>query len=241
MRGDLELTTYTPSIAAIQNGLTNDAVPVANNFTSIDQCLDSVLPMVRNHEKSFTSIERRSHIRRFRDDLILTGTNSISISAGATELAEIATDGAVSIRTGWNTTTIDVTDIVDGVIWAVYPTLTYVATERTATKPANGYRVTTFTNTSGAVVVRPKTWQNCIESGDLYLEGSLLVVQNLEAKESVTITGNLVVTGSTTTGSGTLPKNYQSVIVNRLTTQSIEIAEDSMCRDIDNSYDIIFT
>ena len=135
---------YNRAVAQIQNGLTNDAVPVVNNLAAIEITTDSLLPYTESHETSFAGIERKNFIQQFDDSLVSTGTNTIIIGAGAVTLNTVdSTTGNITVVEGWASSgSIDVTGITSGVIWAIYPGLTYEATDDDpANKPANAYRV----------------------------------------------------------------------------------------------------
>ena len=226
----LSLTRYNRAVSQIQNGLTNDADPVVANFGAIETTTDVTQPPVEDHEQSFAGIERQSFIVQFNDSLVSTGSNTIIIDAGATVLHEVdSITGIITERTGWaNSGSIDVTGLETGVIWAIYPALTYSATnDLPSSKPAGGYRVLAFTNSGGTVTVSKKSWQNCIESQPVRLE------------EDLTLNGDLIVNSETALYA--LPINFHDCEINYIDAKSVEVLQDSAVRDDSNTADIIFT
>jgi len=225
------ITAYNKAVAQIQNGLTNDADPVVANLGAIEIPLDELNPIVKDHELSFAGIERKNFIQQFDDSLVTTGTNTIIIDAGAVILHEVdSTTGVITERTGWaNSGSIDVTGIASGVIWAVYPGLTYSATDdNPANKPANAYRLLTFTNSGGTVTVNTKTWQNCIESQPLRFEEEVIFNGGLDIKNG-------------TSNNLPLPTNYHDVRIEYTSASTITVLAGSRVRSSDDTTDIIFS
>jgi hypothetical protein len=160
----INIPSYNRLTSGIVTGQPVEASHQINNYTAIENFTDPTETAVEAHEKSFASIERQNHIQTFDDAKVSTGVNTIAIDAGATTYIEVDSSGTVTTRTGWAANTnIDVSGISGfGVMWAVYPALTYQATS--GDRPTGGLRVFTFNNNAGTVTVNPKTWESSIDA-----------------------------------------------------------------------------
>lgn len=169
------IARFNAALSNVVDGNTIYAADITNNVTPIETNLDATNPLVEDHEARFGGIERTSFIKSFDDAKVSTGSNSITVDAGAIVLNTVDSNYAVTERTGWaNSGSISVTGITSGVIWAIYPGLTYSATDNNpANKPANAYRIGTFTNNAGTVTWNPKSYQNSIDSDNHLFEGNV--------------------------------------------------------------------
>lgn len=169
------ISRFNAALSNVVDGNTIYAADITNNVTPIETNLDATNPLVEDHEARFGGIERTSFIKSFDDAKVSTGSNSITVDAGAIVLNTVDSNYAVTERTGWaNSGSISVTGITNGVIWAIYPGLTYSATDNNpASKPANAYRIGTFTNNAGTVTWNSKSYQNSIDSDNHLFEGNV--------------------------------------------------------------------
>lgn len=167
------ITSYNPAVSEIQSGLLAKSASIRTNLTNIETPLDQSKPVIESMWESLGAIERVTFVKSFDDAKVAPGTNSIDIDTGATTLGEVDSNYTVTERDGWASASLNVTGITSGVVWAIYPGLTYTATNDLPTsKPANAYRVLTFTNSGGTVTVNPKSFQKAIESDNNIFHGA---------------------------------------------------------------------
>lgn len=189
-------TPYNRDVSSFVDGQVAYASPIASNYQGIENTVDALNTEAVLNAYSRGSIERNSYIKFFDDTAVSTGTNSISIASNAVRLYNFAGDNEI---TGWGASgSIDVSAISgDGIVWAIYPGLTYTATNDTpASKPANAYRCLRFVNTAGVVTVQAKSWISAIEAEDRQFEEDVVIDKTLEVKGNTTLGGNLSVGGS---------------------------------------------
>lgn len=232
----VNIPTYTKNVSQIQSGLSVRAAPHVNNFTLIETTLASLESVAEDHDERFKGIERRSFVKYFDDAKVTTGTNTITIGGGATILNTIDSAGGYTAITGFaDSGAISVSGITSGVIWAISNTLLYQATnDDPASRPTNGYRVTTFTNSGGVVTPIPKTFENAIDTDNHQWEGTNVF------RGPVTFRDSLRVTGNPTFDKGILPVNYHDVRIEYTSASTVTIKAGSRCRSSDNTEDIVF-
>lgn len=221
----VSIPTYTKNVSQIQSGLQVKAAPHVNNFANIETTAASLETTVEDHDERFKGIERQSFVKYFDDSKVSTGTNTITIGGAATIINTIDSAGAWTQVTGFaDSGSISVSGITNGVMWAISNTLTYQPTNADpASRPANGYRVFTFTNSGGAVTVNPKTFENAIDADNHIFSGSFRVV------------------GNPTFDKGILPIGYHDVRLQWTDANTITVLAGSRVRSSDNTEDIIFS
>lgn len=220
-------TDYTPNNTGVTAGSTIDPNNEIANRAAIQTSVTAVNTSSRDTSTFKESIERVTYIRFFDDNKVLTGANSISITADAVKLYDASGD---SEQTAWGSSgSINVTAFTSGVIWAIYPGKTYTATDSNpASKPANAYRVFRFTNTAGTVTVQTKDYQNAIDADKHIFEAPIIFNSSLSAP------------GNTNTVYA-LPTNYHDVRINYTDANTITVLAGSRVRSSDDTTDIIFS
>ncbi len=194
MRNASSVPVYNRSVANIVSGNKVRTTDLLDNYEPIEDYLDAAREFILDHESSIAGIERATGIRQFDDALVTTGTNTITIGAGAVTLVVIdEVTGDYTEQTGWaDSGAIDVSSYTEGVIWVRFTGLIYTATDKNpANRPGNDYyRVLTFTNNAGTVIANKKSWQKLPESDTHRFENNVEFNDDVIFRGSTTFDNN---------------------------------------------------
>lgn len=141
---------YNPLLTGITAGQPVKSAHLTENFIAIQNSINTGNILINDFATFSQALETGNYIRNASPVSFSTATNSIIIAANAVTFWDDSLEQEI---TGWNPQTLSVTGISSGIIWAITGSKTYQALDINAARPANGFMVGFFTNTSGAVSI----------------------------------------------------------------------------------------
>jgi len=230
---------YTPATSGISTGQIVQAAQQLNNYTLIQSSINSNNDIIDDNTAAKESMETIDYVRAFDTTSISTGSQSITIAAGAVTVYDASTDAEVS---GWGAKTLSgLTLSTTGYIWCTYVSgaKDYEASYTTAALPADiteKYLIGNFSVDGAGVVTEGINYQKIYESGSNYYRDKQYFLDDVDIKGDINIDGSLTLDASLYA----LPIYYHDAKITYTSANTITIPASSAVRDGINSQDITF-